>query len=83
MTDNALAPENSLIELPPVLKSSDVATLFHVSQHTVRLWVRQGHLEVSFRTPGGQARFTREVVLKLRHALRDNPTHSKPKRKTE
>ena len=51
-----------MVELPDPAKKTDVARFFAVSDETVRKWMRAGKLPY-FRTPGGQIRFSREVVV--------------------
>lgn len=47
-----------------LLRTSDVALLFHVSERTVSEWARRGRL-ASVRTPGGQRRYPVEPILSL------------------
>jgi excisionase family DNA binding protein len=52
------------VELRRGWRTSEVAALFHVSPHTVSVWVRQGRLNAA-RTPGGHLRIANEDVLRL------------------
>jgi excisionase family DNA binding protein len=45
----------------PLLRTSEVAELFQVSQRTVTAWARSGRIE-SIRMPGGHWRFPRRSV---------------------
>ena len=49
----------------PLLRTSDVASYFDVTERTVRLWIEHGHLE-AIQTPRGQWRITRESVDRCR-----------------
>lgn len=53
--------------LPPVLKTIEVAAFFRVSTKTVDLWRKEGRLQ-HFRTPSGSPRFSREDVLSFRES---------------
>ncbi len=46
---------------PLGLSTSQAATALGVSLGTIRRWSDMGHLE-SYRTPGGQRRFSREQI---------------------
>jgi predicted site-specific integrase-resolvase len=52
-----------------LLKISEVATFFDVSERSVRLWVSHGHLH-AVPTPGGGVRIVRESVLSCFYAKR-------------
>ena len=47
-----------------LLRTGDVALLFHVSERTVSEWARRGRIP-SVRTPGGQRRYPVEPILSL------------------
>lgn len=50
-----------------LLRTSDIALLFQVSERTVAEWARRGRIP-SVRTPGGHRRYPSEQIVKL---LRD------------
>jgi excisionase family DNA binding protein len=60
---------------PDLLRSSDVAALFHVSSRTVANWASAGRLR-SVRTAGGQWRFPADDVATLLASAR----HGRPVR---
>ena len=49
-----------------LLRTSDVASLFQVSERTVAEWARVGRIP-SVRTPGGQRRYPAGHILHLLH----------------
>jgi excisionase family DNA binding protein len=51
----------SITASPLGLSTSQAATALGVSLGTIRRWSDMGHLE-SYRTPGGQRRFSREQI---------------------
>lgn len=54
--------ENPIAELLPI---GQVARIFGVTVETVRRWNREGRIQ-SERTPGGQRRFTRAEVERVK-----------------
>lgn len=48
-----------------LLRVSEVARYFDVTDKTVYLWIQHGHLEIE-NTPGGQMRVTKNSVDKCR-----------------
>jgi len=48
-----------------LLRVSEVAQYFDVTDRTVHLWIEHGHLEIEM-TPGGQKRVTKDSVDKCR-----------------
>jgi excisionase family DNA binding protein len=50
-----------------LLRTSDVATLFQVSERTVSDWARRGRIP-SVRTPGGHRRYPAKEIQKLLEA---------------
>lgn len=48
-----------------LLRVSEVAAYFDVTERTVYLWIEHGHLGIEF-TPGGQKRITQESVDRCR-----------------
>ncbi len=67
--DNILKEKKSEITEPlpnkVLLRISDVAQYFDVTERTVRLWIEHRHLEIET-TPGGQLRVTKESVDRCR-----------------
>lgn len=56
------------MDAPPqkaLLRVSEVAQYFDVTDRTVYLWIEHGHLEIEM-TPGGQKRVTKDSVDKCR-----------------
>jgi excisionase family DNA binding protein len=56
-----------------LLRTSDVATLFQVSERTVSEWARRGRVP-SVRTPGGHRRYPAEQIRQLFTESRHGPT---------
>ncbi len=54
-----------------LLRVSEVATFFNVTERTVYLWIDNGHLETET-TPGGQLRVTKESIDKCRFLQGNN-----------
>lgn len=54
-----------------LLRVSEVAMYFNVTERTVYLWIENGHLETEM-TPGGQLRITKDSVDNCRFANRNN-----------
>lgn len=50
-----------MTQLSPYLTAEQVAERFQVSAETAREWARSGKVP-TIRTPGGQYRFSREVI---------------------
>lgn len=48
-----------------LLRISEVAQYFDVTERTVYLWIEHGHLEIEM-TPGGQKRVTKDSVDRCR-----------------
>src|ERR1700737_2009436 len=55
-----------------LLRTSDVALLFQVSERTVSEWARRGRVP-SVRTPGGHRRYPAEQIRQLFTASRQGP----------
>ena len=53
-----------------LLRTSDVATLFQVSERTVSEWAKRGQIP-SVRTPGGHRRYPAEGIRRLLQAGRE------------
>src|SRR5215471_14170955 len=53
-----------------LLRTSDVATLFQVSERTVSEWAKRGQIP-SVRTPGGHRRYPAEGIRSLLQAERE------------
>ncbi len=53
-----------LLDGPKLLRTHEVAAVFHVTERTVISWARTGKLK-SLRTIGGQLRFPRDAVAEL------------------
>ena len=47
-----------------LLRTSDIAILFQVSERTVAEWARRGRIP-SVRTPGGHRRYPSDAIIKL------------------
>ena len=58
---------DSPVAVKKLLRTSDIALLFQVSERTVAEWARRGRIP-SVRTPGGHRRYPSEQIVKL---LRD------------
>jgi excisionase family DNA binding protein len=56
-----------------LLRTSDVALLFQVSERTVSEWARRGRVP-SVRTPGGHRRYPAEQIRRLLAESRQGPT---------
>ena len=56
-----------------LLRTSDVATLFQVSERTVSEWAKRGQIP-SVRTPGGHRRYPAEGIRNLLQAGREGGT---------
>lgn len=54
-----------------LLRTSDVAALFQVSERTVSEWARQGRIP-SVRTPGGHRRYPADQIHELLARTREN-----------
>ena len=48
-----------------LLRLSEVAQYFDVTEQTVYLWIAHGHLEIEM-TPGGQKRVTKDSIDRCR-----------------
>ncbi|HLI24569.1 MAG TPA: helix-turn-helix domain-containing protein [Acidimicrobiales bacterium] len=59
-----------------LLRTSDVASLFEVSERTVSEWARQGRIP-SVRTPGGHRRYPADEINELLERSRGEP-HGAP-----
>ena len=60
------------MDAPPqkiLLRVSEVAQYFDVTDRTVYLWIEHGHLEIEM-TPGGQKRVTKDSVDRCRFGYR-------------
>jgi len=55
-----------------LLRTSDVALLFQVSERTVSEWARRGRVP-SVRTPGGHRRYPAEQIRRLLAESRQGP----------
>jgi excisionase family DNA binding protein len=53
-----------------LLRTSDVATLFQVSERTVSEWAKRGQIP-SVRTPGGHRRYPADGIRSLLQAVRE------------
>ncbi len=66
-----------------LLRTSDVATLFQVSERTVSEWAKRGQIP-SVRTPGGHRRYPADAIRALlqegphRSGVRRRPTSKTP-----
>lgn len=56
-----------------MLRTSDVAVLFEVSERTVSEWARRGQIP-SVRTPGGHRRYPADAIRSLLEEARRNHT---------
>lgn len=54
-----------------LMRVSEVAIFFNVTERTVYLWIENGHLEIET-TPGGQLRVTKESVDNCRFLQKNN-----------
>ncbi len=54
-----------------LLRTSDVAALFQVSERTVSEWARRGQIP-AVRTPGGHRRYPAEEIRNLLRAAQEN-----------
>jgi len=59
-----------------MLRTSDVAALFEVSERTVSEWAKSGRIP-SVRTPGGHRRYPAEGIRALLAANRRSPSGSR------
>jgi excisionase family DNA binding protein len=64
---------------PLGLSTSQAAHALGVSLGTIRRWSDMGYLE-SYRTPGGQRRFSNEQIQQFLRSLQPNATQSVPER---
>lgn len=48
-----------------LITAEEIATIYRVSQQTVRRWARDGVLPTAVVTPGGHRRFRRSDVIAL------------------
>ena len=62
-----------------LLRTSDVATLFQVSERTVSDWARRGRIP-SVRTPGGHRRYPAEEIQRILEAAERGITPDMPQR---
>ena len=64
---------------PLGLSTSQAASALGVSVGTIRRWSDMGYLE-SYRTPGGQRRFSRDQIQEFIDSLQrgPRPTHATP-----
>jgi excisionase family DNA binding protein len=60
-----------------LLRTSDVAMLFQVSERTVSEWAKRGQVP-SVRTPGGHRRYPAEGIRRLLENGRDSSAGAKP-----
>jgi excisionase family DNA binding protein len=63
---------NEVTHSPLGLSTSQAARALGVSLGTIRRWSDMGHLE-SYRTPGGQRRFSREQIDQFVSSLQQGP----------
>jgi excisionase family DNA binding protein len=63
---------NEVPHSPLGLSTSQAARALGVSLGTIRRWSDMGHLE-SYRTPGGQRRFSREQIEQFVSSLEQGP----------
>jgi excisionase family DNA binding protein len=63
---------NEVPHSPLGLSTSQAARALGVSLGTIRRWSDMGHLD-SYRTPGGQRRFSREQIEQFVHSLQQGP----------
>jgi excisionase family DNA binding protein len=63
---------NEVPHSPLGLSTSQAARALGVSLGTIRRWSDMGHLE-SYRTPGGQRRFSREQIDQFVSSLQQGP----------
>jgi excisionase family DNA binding protein len=71
-------------QVPPAIKgdllrTSDVARLFQVSERTVSDWARRGRIP-SVRTPGGHRRYPAEEIYRLMAAAEAGELPAQPQR---
>jgi excisionase family DNA binding protein len=64
---------------PLGLSTSQAAHALGVSLGTIRRWSDMGYLE-SYRTPGGQRRFSNEQIQQFLRSLQPNASASVPER---
>lgn len=62
--DHLRADHRWIDERDDLLRTADVAALFHVSPRTVSEWARRGRVP-SVRTPGGQWRYPAAPIRRL------------------
>jgi excisionase family DNA binding protein len=60
-----------------LLRTTDVATLFQVSERTVSEWAKRGQIP-SVRTPGGHRRYPADGIRALLHADRSDRPERAP-----
>jgi excisionase family DNA binding protein len=60
-----------------LLRTSDVAVLFEVSERTVSEWAKKGQIP-SVRTPGGHRRYPAEGIRWMLEKSRQGPTTTSP-----
>jgi excisionase family DNA binding protein len=65
-----MQPMNQLTSSPLGLSTSQAAQVLGVSLGTIRRWSDMGYLE-SYRTPGGQRRFSSEQIETFLKSLQD------------
>jgi excisionase family DNA binding protein len=63
---------NEVPHSPLGLSTSQAARALGVSLGTIRRWSDMGHLE-SYRTPGGQRRFSRDQIEQFVSSLQQGP----------
>jgi excisionase family DNA binding protein len=61
-----------------LLRTSDVATMFQVSERTVSEWAKRGQIP-SVRTPGGHRRYPADGILALVHRDPGDRSHLAPR----
>lgn len=73
--DNGMAGKSADLQ-KPVLSTGDLASICHVTKHTIISAIERGELRAS-RTPGGHNRIRREDALAFmsRHDVISEPTH--------
>lgn len=65
-----MPPMRQIASSPLGLSTSQAAHVLGVSLGTIRRWSDMGYLE-SYRTPGGQRRFSREQIEQFLKSLQD------------
>jgi excisionase family DNA binding protein len=60
-------------DLPPYLRTAEVADILHVSPKTVSRWAKEGQLPF-LRTLGGHRRYPAAEIRQLAEGLRVRPT---------